>query len=121
MRLVACGLLSVGVGKKARWRNAASGYKMFIAAGSDFSGGDVKRRGAKEKHRNANRRPNGRRRAWVMMAREKCMEATFGYDSNNVIISDTFSLDISNPSDNSRFISCNSSTFSSTVCLQINL
>ncbi len=41
MRLVACGLLSGVVGEKARWRNAASGHKMFIAAGTDFSGGKV--------------------------------------------------------------------------------
>ena len=26
----------------ARWQNAASGHKMFIAAGSDFSGGKVR-------------------------------------------------------------------------------
>ena len=26
----------------AQWRNAASGHKMFIAAGSDFSGGKMR-------------------------------------------------------------------------------
>ena len=29
-------------GEMARWQNAASGHKMFIAAGSDFSGGKVR-------------------------------------------------------------------------------
>ena len=34
-----CGLLSGVVGENTLWRNAASGHKMFIAAGSDFPGG----------------------------------------------------------------------------------
>ena len=45
MRVFACGLVSGVVGEKAQWRNAASGHKMFIAAGSDFSGDKVMVRG----------------------------------------------------------------------------